>query len=150
MIQNDRQYRVSRQQLTRLQKALVEAEGKSVPSGVPVVVREGQLNGIRVQIEDLRRELQDYEGLQQSGPAAGGMRIRSLADLPDALVRARIAQKLTQRDLAARLGVRPQQVQQDEAAGYARATLERLCRVADALGVTVEGETHVRDLVRRE
>jgi DNA-binding XRE family transcriptional regulator len=146
MIQNDRQFRVSRQQLARLEKALAQAEGQTPGPEVPLVVRQGQLNGIRFQIEDLQHEIEDYKRLQQSGPPGGATRIRSLADVPEALVRARIAQNLTQRELAERMGVRPQQVQQDEAAGYSRATLERLCRVAEALGVTVEGETHLREL----
>ncbi len=58
-----------------------------------------------------------------------------LGALPDLLVKARIAEGLTQRQLAERLGVAEEAVQRDEAGGYARAGLDRLARVAEALGV---------------
>jgi transcriptional regulator with XRE-family HTH domain len=51
-----------------------------------------------------------------------------------ALIAARIARKWTQADLARALGVKPQQVQKDESADYASASLDRVAAVAAALG----------------
>ena len=67
----------------------------------------------------------------------------SLADLPDALVRARIAAGLSHRELAARLGLKEQQVQRYEAERYAAASLSRLREVMTALGVELEGDVQL-------
>lgn len=48
------------------------------------------------------------------------------------------------RQLAERLDIAEQAVQRDEAGGYARATLDRLQRVAAALGLEVEGVARFR------
>jgi HTH-type transcriptional regulator/antitoxin HipB len=143
LIQNERQYQVTRRQLNRLQSALTEAMSASVPADLPPVIREGHLNSIQFLMQDLEAEIAEYDRLRRLGPPAASTTLTSLADLPAALVRARIAQNLSQRQLAERLGVTAQRVQQDESAGYARASLERLRRVADALGVKLEGETRV-------
>jgi HTH-type transcriptional regulator / antitoxin HigA len=49
------------------------------------------------------------------------------------LIRKRIALGWTQSDLAKRLKVKPQQVQADEAANYASASLARLVEIARVL-----------------
>ena len=53
------------------------------------------------------------------------------------VIEARIAARLTQRELAERLGVPEQQVQRWEANEYAGVGLDRLQTIADALGVQV-------------
>ena len=87
------------------------------------------------QLADLRGELAEYDALR-----TGQVRILeldSLAQLPDALIRARIAAGLSQRELAARLGLREQQIQRYEARRYAGASLTRVQAVADALGMQI-------------
>ena len=49
------------------------------------------------------------------------------------LIKCRIALGWTQEDFARRLGVRPQQVQNDEATDYESASLSRLLRTAQVL-----------------
>ena len=53
------------------------------------------------------------------------------------LIQARIAAGLTQEDLAARLGVKPQQIQRYEASDYQTASFARLREIARLLGVDV-------------
>ena len=67
-----------------------------------------------------------------------------LSDLPGALVRARIARGWTHKDLAQALGTTEQQVQKVRYSGYARANLERLQRVATALGIEIAGRVGLR------
>lgn len=66
------------------------------------------------------------------------MRVDSLAELPDALVRARTGSGLTQRELAGRLGLKEQQIQRYEIENYASASLSRLQEVMHALGVELQ------------
>ncbi len=58
-----------------------------------------------------------------------------LYQVPEALIRARIAAGLSQQELARRLGLKAQQIQRYEATRYAGVTLERVQAVVDALGV---------------
>jgi transcriptional regulator with XRE-family HTH domain len=85
--------------------------------------------------------VREYEQLRAGQLAAA--RVASLSDLPDALVRARIAAGLSQRELAGRLGMKEQQIQRYEAEDYAGASLSRLREVMDALGVELEGDVQL-------
>ena len=76
-------------------------------------------------------------------PGGGAWMHLSRTVLPDLLVKARIVEGLTQRQLAERLGVAEEAVQRDEAGGYARAGLDRLARVAAALGVRLRLTGHL-------
>ena len=58
-----------------------------------------------------------------------------LHDIGDALVAARVAQGITQRELATRLGVHQQQIARWERERYGCVSLARLTRVAEVLGV---------------
>ena len=60
-----------------------------------------------------------------------------MGELPIALIEARIAARLTQRELAERLGVPEQQVQRWEANSYSGVAIERLQEIADALQLQV-------------
>jgi len=55
-----------------------------------------------------------------------------------ALIRARIARGLTQRELAERVGLAEQAIQRYEAGDYAGVSFARVVEIADALDVTVQ------------
>jgi transcriptional regulator with XRE-family HTH domain len=93
------------------------------------------------QLAELDAQVSEYEQLRAGQLAAA--RVSSLDDLPDALVRARIAAGLSQRELAGRLGMKEQQIQRYEADGYAGASLNRLREVMDALGVELDADVHL-------
>ena len=61
-------------------------------------------------------------------------------ELPQALVRRKIAMGLSQKDLADRLGMKEQQLQRYEATDYQSASMARLREIVDALGVSVREE----------
>jgi len=136
MIANRRQYRITKAQLERFQHTLAALqEERPDRRGVHPALAQAETEGIRSQIQDLRQQIAEYEQL-----AAGEKQILELdsfAQLPEALVKARIAAGLTQRELAAKLGVKEQQIQRYEATDYAAASLSRIYRVIDALGVGV-------------
>lgn len=60
-----------------------------------------------------------------------------LDQLPVALIRARIARGVTQRQLAERTGLAEQAIQRYEATDYNGVSFARLVEIADALEVTV-------------
>ncbi len=65
------------------------------------------------------------------------LELNSLREIPEALIRARIASGLSQKQLAERLGLKEQQLQRWEATRYAGISLDRIHDVAEALGVTI-------------
>ena len=79
-----------------------------------------------------------FEQLRRGGPKQ--IQIDSLDELPRALVKARIAGGLSQKELAERLGLKEQQIQRYEATDYGSASLTRLKEIAQALGVNIAGE----------
>lgn len=61
-----------------------------------------------------------------------------LSELGDLLVRLRVEQGILQKDLAARLGVQVSAMNRMEKERYRGVGLERLVRVAEALGVMIQ------------
>ncbi len=83
--------------------------------------------------DELRRQIQRYDDLRD-----GRVECREfdgLKELPIALIEARIAARLTHRELAERLGLKQQQIQRWEASSYSGVGLERLQEIVDALGM---------------
>ena len=76
--------------------------------------------------------MREYESLKAGGFQLDGLNV--VSDLSILLIKARIAQGLSQKELAERIGVKEQQVQRYEATDYASASLTRIREVASALG----------------
>ena len=135
MIKNERQYRISKNQARRFSQTLESLRRRSKDSmeGTHPLIAKAQEDALRSQMADLEEELSEYESLR-----AGNFELRDLkvvSELPTALIKARIAQGLSQRDLAERLKLKEQQIQRYEATDYASASLARIKQVVSALGV---------------
>lgn len=151
MIRNERQYRTTLRQRQMLAEALNELADhgttlRSVVSGQRPADRDAQIlelqrASLAGQLSDLDSQVHEYEQLR--GGQLATSHVASLSDLPDALVRARIAAGMSQRDLAARLGMKEQQIQRYEADRYAGASLSRLREVMNALGIELEGDVQL-------
>lgn len=133
MIKNERQYRITRKQADRFTHALDSLGRRSSRSGKEVHPRiaRAQEEALRSQLADLEAQLREYESLK-----AGNFEIDDLhvvAELPTALIKARIAQGLSQKDLAERLDLKEQQIQRYEATDYGSASLNRIREVVSAL-----------------
>ncbi|HJU19286.1 MAG TPA: helix-turn-helix domain-containing protein [Stellaceae bacterium] len=138
MIKNERQYRITRAEADRFRLALrqmADAERDSAREEVHPRLLQAQREGLKSQLKDLLREIQDYEDLKSGKVSV--IHLDTLDALPEGLIRARIATGLTHKTLAERLGMNEQQVQRYEAEGYASASLTRLSEVARAIGVRV-------------
>lgn len=134
MITNERQYRITKAQAARFREAVAQAEPEA-PDLDPRL-RQAMQEGLDSQLQTLQQELEDYDALRRGRPAV--MELHSLTELPQALIRGRIAAGLSQRQLAERLGLREQQVQRYEATSYAGVSLERAQEVANALGLRLQ------------
>jgi transcriptional regulator with XRE-family HTH domain len=141
MIKNDRQYHVTKTQLRGFEDSLRELVSAKVPPGIDPALVEVQRRALKSQLDDLQAEVEEYDSLR-SGQVSNFV-VENLGELPHALIKARIVRGLTQKDLAARLGLKEQQVQRWEANDYASASIETFKNVIEALGVVTREEMFV-------
>lgn len=131
MITNERQYAITKAQAAKFREAL-EAEP---PRGMHPKALKAMRAGTQSQLEELEEQLAEYDALR-SGELTT-IELGSLVDIGPALVKLRIARRLTHKALAERMNLAEQQIQRYEATGYAGVSIERLQAVVDALSVRV-------------
>lgn len=133
MIQNEREYKVTK---SALEKLLSDHNSDSDPN-IPEWLATAGESALASQIEDLKAEIEEYETLKTDGSFI--WECQNLLELPKFLIKARIARGLSQREMAERLGMKQQQIQRYEANNYKGANLNKLMDVAHALEVNVSG-----------
>src|SRR5262245_57772523 len=115
MIKNERQYRISKAEAQKFRDSLAHWDSNP-PEGVDPIVHAAAKSALESQLQDLRRDVEEYEALRSGRQSV--LEVESFEGLADALVRARIAVGLSQKELADRLGLKEQQIQKYEATGY--------------------------------
>ena len=144
MIKNERQYRITKAMAARFQNNLTALKQRpDADGGAHPLIAKAQEEALTSQLADLENEVLEYESLK-----AGKFRLDSLkvfADLPTVLIKARIAQGLSQKELAERIGLKEQQIQRYEATDYASANLARIQEVASAFNVDNDDPTTTTD-----
>ena len=138
MIKNERQYRVTRAQTKKFKRAIAELVSAPDTQGVHPLLKKAQIDALTSQLGDLKAELEEYKALRTGQRHV--LELDSFDDLPRVLVQARIAAGLSQQDLAAKLGIKEQQIQRYEASDYQSASLARVSEVIKALGLRVQKE----------
>jgi ribosome-binding protein aMBF1 (putative translation factor) len=132
MIHNARQYRITKAQAAKFAEALktFDARQAAHPDVHPKLIK-AQRDALASQLESLNAEINEYERLRKTRRRQIDLSV--VTDLPQALIRARIAAGISQRELATRLGLKEQQIQRYEATQYASASLSRVIEVAQAI-----------------
>ncbi|MBN2296697.1 MAG: helix-turn-helix domain-containing protein [Pirellulales bacterium] len=130
MIRNESEYKeaVARlgEEKARLEDHLARLKG----SGLDRKEIKRVMDPIRSFHEQLQEEVTGYERIKR-GEFDGLVNLHGLGSL---LVSLRIAQGLSQRELAARLGVHESQISRDERNEYHGITQERASKILEALG----------------
>lgn len=142
MITNEKQYRSTRAMVAGLRESL---DGLVAGSDVHPIFIEAHRAALGSQIAELEVDLADYEALRAG--TVSSFAAEGLHDLPEILIRARIARGMSQKELGDFLGLKEQQIQRYEAERYRSASLERLIEIADALHVRISNRG---DLAGRE
>jgi transcriptional regulator with XRE-family HTH domain len=137
MIKNDRQYKITKNQLKTFDEALRELKNIS---GDHAMI-DLQKSALESQRDELSAEILEYELLREG--KSFNFSLSGLEDLPRGLIKARITLGLTQKDLADRLNLKEQQVQRWEANDYAGASIGNLQQVVSALGIEMRDEIFV-------
>ena len=132
MVQNERQYKITRSKLRDLQ---LDRSALDLPADLHPRQVLARQNSLGILIGELEQEIAEYDRLK-SGQITQ-FPIESLQDLPRVAISARIAAGLTQKELAEKIGVQEQQIQRYEATNYQAVGFDRLQEVMSALNVTI-------------
>jgi transcriptional regulator with XRE-family HTH domain len=133
MIRNERQYRITKARVEEFERALADFSSRTATTDEDKLWLKVQKDALGSQLDELRSDVGEYEILRARGLST--LEVNSFDEIPQALVKARIAVGLTQKDLADRLSLKEQQIQRYEASDYAGASLERIREVMNALGL---------------
>lgn len=131
MIRNEAEYQEALSRLEGERRRIEEHRTRLGEMGLSVEELKRALDPLRSFHLQLGEEVAAYERLKRGDIDE----LLNLHGLGRALVALRIARGLTQRELAARVGVHESQVSRDERNEYHGVTVERASRILDALGV---------------
>ncbi len=137
MIKNERQFRITKTQRDKFAQALEEALANSEQSTIHPLLKKAQQDALRSQLLELDEQIKEYEDLRAGNTK---LEIKSLEDLPELLIKARIAAGLTQKDLAKKLGLKEQQIQRYEATAFASINLSKFVQIIKAIGLTLPSQ----------
>ncbi|MCY4199308.1 MAG: helix-turn-helix domain-containing protein [Gammaproteobacteria bacterium] len=135
MILSEKQLGITRREKEKLEQALASLRASNDAGNS---VRQAEIDALEAQIEEMETLMSEYVQLKRGGIVAG--KFRSFDDFSTALVQARIVSGMSQTDLGAALGVKPQQIQRYESTRYMGASLARLMEVARILKLKVVTE----------
>lgn len=141
MIKNEQEYQNSLAWLQRFEQSIAELDDNEQLKAEP---KRWKLHrdSYQSQVDELKSEITEYERLincDTSKPLK--IQVDSLNKLPDALIKVRLAAKITQRELADRLGIAEQRVKEYEDTDYQCASFVEILEVSTALGVEFETAT---------
>ncbi|GAB59012.1 XRE family transcriptional regulator [Rheinheimera nanhaiensis] len=134
MIYNDQQLRVTSGQLVELKKSLESIEASSSAD----VFTQIQLSAISSQIYDLQKQIDDYNSLLTSGPLK--VNCSDLSELPFVLVKCRIANFISQKELAERVGLSELDIIRFENSKYSGVDQNTLMDISKIVGVTISDQ----------
>jgi len=127
MICNEKQYKITK---SWRDKFLAAFKKHPKPTSK---IEQASKDALRSQYDELREQVVEYEELKSG--CINSFEIEKLSELPKILIKARIVRGLTQAQLAAKLKMKPQQIQRYEAEEYYGANLERLEQIAKVLEI---------------
>lgn len=127
MIQNERQYHITRTRVADFGRALAQLDERSGDLH-PIALR-AQRDALTSQLQTLEAELARFDALRAGQVTFDHLDV--VERLPTLLIELRVAAGLTQRALGEALGIHEEQVRRYEATGYAAASLDRVLRIVD-------------------
>jgi len=132
MIKNEKQYKIAGAKLDKWLKNLEIQKTVKQPDVPAWVVKEQSLS-VAEQVRQLQVEIREYEETLAAGPKALADPQAAASDLPVLLIKWRIAQHLTQKDLAQLAGIHENLLQKYEQENYSGASLRTLQHIAHVL-----------------
>ena len=129
MIKNEKQYKITRAKIRDFAKSISVLEEKLKEH--PGELLELEYDARRGQMLDLQKEVKEYEDLKSSNTPK--LEFTSIEDLPQVLIKCRIALALSHKDLAEKAGLHEQQIQRYEQTDYESASFARIKEIFKVL-----------------
>ena len=142
MIRNENEYKEAVQRLAEERARLEEHRARLKESGLGKGELKRVMDPLQSFHEQLREEVASYERLKRGEFDD----LENLCGLGHLLVSLRIAQGISQRELANRLDVHESQISRDERNEYHGITLDRAVKVLEALGVRLKTRVEIAPL----
>ena len=148
MIKNNLEYRVTKSRFAEFEREVERSQAAMKTLSADERFKAQLYRGMqRKMIRQLQAEVREYEEL--SAGKQTEFECATLAELPQALIKARIARRWTVEQFGARMGWKKQQAARYEAQDYQHASLARVLEVADVLGVTVRSVVSMKQQPER-
>jgi ribosome-binding protein aMBF1 (putative translation factor) len=106
-------------------------------------VTAGVINGLRMQVSDIKKQLAEYSRLKRG--LETDLTAESFDDVGELVIKARITRGWSQADLAKALDMEPQQVQRYERNEWQKISLWRLQEVVEALNLDIVVHAQLHD-----
>jgi transcriptional regulator with XRE-family HTH domain len=132
MIKNQKQVSITKERLAEISKAkadFIERNKDNIDSA-KYRLSINSYNGLIGELED---DLRVYESLVKGNFHC--FQPKSLLEIGETLIAARLAQNMSQKQLGEKLGLKEQQIQRYEATDYETAAFHRIIEVATALKI---------------
>ena len=133
MIKNDRQYEYSKKKLHELEEDLRTIRKKYCSEKNKVAVLS---QGYIEHIAQFKDEMKEYEDMIKA-PFPEVLPIHNLNEINRSIVRLRIARKITQEDLAQRVGCKQSDISRLERDDYCGYTIGQLAKIMASLDVNI-------------
>ena len=151
MIRNENQYEYTQELLKRCEYTLAQydAQDEEVKKNDPwwSVMRES----IQSHLDAFKAEIAEYERLVGCDRSQNlKIEVESILELPRVLIKARIAAKMSQKELADRLGLEENRIKQYEESDYQCASWVEIIDITESLAVELKTASFVVDFQEME
>ena len=136
MIKDELEYQVSQEWVEKFTRTLTAMERDEEAKRKDFLKWDAGRGAIQCHLQQLHEEIAEYERLincDRSEPIE--IVVENLNKLPDGLIKARIAAKMSEKELAEMLGIDPERIKEHEAKSYQTASFLEILEISFALGV---------------
>ncbi|WP_445247879.1 helix-turn-helix domain-containing protein [Microcoleus sp. OTE_8_concoct_300] len=136
MIKDELEYEVSQEWVERFKKTMAAMERDEEAKRKDFLKWDAGRSALQCHVDKLEAEIAEYERLMNCDKSQSiEITVDNLTELPFALIKARMAAKITQQELAEIIGIDPERIKQCEDKNYQCASFVELLEVSAALGV---------------
>jgi ribosome-binding protein aMBF1 (putative translation factor) len=136
MIKNGKQYKITNKKLKELEELIAQTPAASDGKN------ELYISSLLRQKKAFKDEIKAYEKIKNSGSPS--FNTKALANLPDFLIEYKIASGFSQKEFAAMLGIKEQQLQRYEAEDYRTVSFSTFLKFIAIAGLDVQVSANMR------
>jgi len=140
MIKTQDEYSITQRWIQQFEGSLAQLErNENEKAKNDPELRQIYMNEIQKKLEDLKRNLQEYQNLTSHDPRTPILfKIDEINQLPELLIKSRLAAKISQKELANLAGLTEEKIKQYEEKDYEDASFIDVLGVCEALDIQIE------------